>query len=289
MLQNQDIQGFWEVVQAPAATNIRFEVIFDTGSFFPPHWHHAIEIILILEGDFEVNIQQQKYLLTKNDCIVINTDLVHSTKCLQQTRYLLVQVPIAFLETFLPAAGKIAFTWDIQPADPMLRKKANGVKQLLQQMLFLEREKPDGYLLSFNSLLFRLLSRLYHDFGIRLSTDEVHSPAQNIDRLSPVIEYTAAHYSRPVSIDEIARVAAFKPEYFCRFFKKHMGITYLEYLNRIRMSHIYRDLLDTKEPVYKLLEKHGFTNYKLFRRMFREQFHATPSQVRKLNSSKMPV
>ena len=34
-------------------------------------------------------------------------------------------------------------------------------------------------------------------------------------------------------------------------------------------------------PVGTLAEKHGFTNDKLFHRLFRERFHTTPLQLRK--------
>ena len=60
-----------------------------------------------------------------------------------------------------------------------------------------------------------------------------------------------------------------------------MGITFLEYQNEYRLSFIYRDLITTGDPVHVILERHGFTNYKLFRRMFLEHFGNTPTQIRK--------
>ena len=52
-------------------------------------------------------------------------------------------------------------------------------------------------------------------------------------------------------------------------------------LNSYRLSRIYRDLIATDLPVGTLAEKHGFTNDKLFHRLFRERFHTTPLQLRK--------
>lgn len=60
-----------------------------------------------------------------------------------------------------------------------------------------------------------------------------------------------------------------------------MGLTFLEYQNELRLSRIYQDLITTEDTLQQILERHGFTNYKLFRRMFAEHFQATPSQVRK--------
>ena len=41
-----------------------------------------------------------------------------------------------------------------------------------------------------------------------------------------------------------------------------MGVTFLEYQNEYRLSFIYKDLINTKDPVHIILERHGFTNYK---------------------------
>jgi len=65
-----------------------------------------------------------------------------------------------------------------------------------------------------------------------------------------------------------------------------MGVTYLQYLNEIRLSHIYQDLITTELPIQEILELHGFTNYKLFRKVFAQKFQMTPSEIRNLQSKK---
>ena len=54
----------------------------------------------------------------------------------------------------------------------------------------------------------------------------------------------------PISLTEISRIAMFDPKYFCRFFKKCMGTTFLEYQNDIRISHIYQDLVSTNDKIF---------------------------------------
>lgn len=57
-------------------------------------------------------------------------------------------------------------------------------------------------------------------------------------------------------------------EYFCRYFKKNTGMLYGRYLNEVRLSKIHHDLFYTDEPVFVLMEKHGFMNSKLLYEMF---------------------
>ena len=95
-----------------------------------------------------------------------------------------------------------------------------------------------------------------------------------------MLNYISENYKRPISLDEIAGVAYLQTGYFCRFFKKKMWVTFLEYQNEYKLSFIYKDLINTKDPVHVILERHGFINYKLFRRMFQEHFGCTPTKVR---------
>ncbi|CUO71453.1 AraC family transcriptional regulator [Clostridium disporicum] len=78
-----------------------------------------------------------------------------------------------------------------------------------------------------------------------------------------------------------SNVAHLQPEYFCRKFKQYMGQTFLEYLNEIRLAHIYKDLINTNNPLCDILETHGFTNTKLFYKTFKMKFNCTPKEVRK--------
>ncbi len=47
------------------------------------------------------------------------------------------------------------------------------------------------------------------------------------------------------------------------------------------MSHIYHDLCTTDTPIMEIVERHGFSNYKLFNRMFREIYGTTPRELRR--------
>ena len=119
-----------------------------------------------------------------------------------------------------------------------------------------------------------------HNFSVKVFQSDLSRLKKDLDRLNLVLNYISENYKRPISLDEIAGVAYLQTGYFFHFFKKKMGVTFLEYQNEYRLSFIYKDLINTKDPVHVTLERHGFTNYKLFRRMFQEHFWCTPTKVR---------
>lgn len=278
-------QTLYEIIPVSPATNIRFYTSTDTGSYIPSHWHRAIEIIYLQDGQLTVTEESHTRVFTAGQCILLNPNVLHSTKCTSPNTAIVCQIPLDFVELYIPEADQLLFSLDESCTKPVYLTKLNRFKETLLQMQIADDIRPEGFLLRFNSLLFELLYQLYHNFSVKIFRSDFDRRKKELDRLNPVLQYTAQNYNRPISIDEIAQVAILQPGYFCRFFKKYMGITFLEYQNELRLSYIYQDLIGTTLPVQQILERHGFTNYKLFRRMFHEHFGDTPLQIRKKHHS----
>jgi AraC-like DNA-binding protein len=109
--------------------------------------------------------------------------------------------------------------------------------------------------------------------------------SRQIARLKDVLRYVAKNYQEPIALKEAADIASLNQDYFCRMFKKCMGVTFLEYVNQIRINHIHEELLATEDSITDILEHNGFTNYKVFSRMFKAQFGMTPRKLRKLQEN----
>ena len=270
-----------EIINAPVDTNVKFRTSTDPGSYIPMHWHRAVEIIYMQEGSLDVTIESENFTIQKGDCIVINGNVLHSTKCTSPNTAILLQIPLDFMEKYIPDPGQLIFLFDFRTKDQRQQTKQAMFKTILEQLQIINNVRPDGYLLRFNSLIFELLFQLYHNFAVKILQNNTSQKKKDMARLEPVLDYISEHYREPISLNEIAEVACLQTGYFCRFFKKKMGITFLEYQNEYRLSFIYRDLITTRDPVHVILERHGFTNYKLFRRIFLEHFGNTPTQIRK--------
>lgn len=276
------VPNMYEVIHVPAETGVRFFTSVDPGSYVPWHWHRAIELIFMLEGELSVNTDSTSLVLQSGDCILINSGAVHATTCTAFNKAIVLQIPVHFIEVYLPEITQLLFTLDSTNKDSVYQTKIDRVKETLQQMQIIDDIQPDGFTLRFNSLLFELLFQLYHNFSTKVFRARLTQKNKDLERLDPVLKYTAEHYTEHISISEIAKIACFQPGYFCRFFKNCMGITFLEYQNEVRLSYIYQDLIGTQDTVSQILERHGFTNYKLFRRMFAEHFGGTPRDVRRV-------
>lgn len=280
-MPEQQKNQIYEIIQVPKATGVRFFTDTDTGSYVPNHWHDAIEIIYLLKGELEITVEASSYHLREGQCFLIQACVIHSTKCTSPNTGIVFQIPLDFIKLYIPDVQQLQFILDDPSENPIRQTKLDIFKETLIQMQIANDIQPEGYILRFNSLLFEILFQLYHNFSVKVYKANLNQKTKDLNRLNDVLSYTAQNYNRPISIDEISRVAFLEAGYFCRFFKKLMGLTFLEYQNEVRLSHIYQDLITTTDTLQHILERHGFTNYKVFRRMFFEHFHATPMQIRK--------
>ena len=97
-----------ETIAVSDDKQIRFDVSVDHGSFSPSHWHEAIEIIYVLEGTAVVTLFDLTITLEPGQMLLINSGLVHASRCPSGNRTILMQIPDDLLLSFLPdvLAGK---------------------------------------------------------------------------------------------------------------------------------------------------------------------------------------
>ena len=274
-----------EIIQPTENLDAVLKLFNDPGSYTASHWHNSIEILYITSGSLQVDIGKYSYSLEEDDCILINSGRVHSTHCINGNTSILLQIPPELLKRYIPNYKNYYFDLNINSSDNESKKNLNIIKNILKSMRDLENNPCEVSHLRFASLLFEFLYQLYTNFSISITNNKLQHSHLSFSNLEPVLEFTKENYYRHISIKEISEIAHLQPEYFCRKFKQYMGQTYLDYLNELRLSHIYMDLLNSNELISNIMERHGFSNYKLFYKTFKKKFNCTPKEVRKINKS----
>lgn len=133
-------------------------------------------------------------------------------------------------------------------------------------------------------IILQTVAQLIRYFSSTSAVQLADTHLMTIDRIRKVMSYVEEHYKENISLQDVSDLLGIGKEYFCRFFKKNMGISFLQYLNEVRLSHIYQGLMDTELPIAELMEENGFSNQKLFNRSFKALYGCTPSSVRKTSN-----
>ena len=114
-----------------------------------------------------------------------------------------------------------------------------------------------------------------------------HSVPDQGNKLNPafISQYIELHYMENLYLDHIAEVMETSPKYFSSYFKKTFGVNYVEYLNKVRLSHAREMLKDTTYTVAEIGEKTGYHNSSTFSTTFRKYYGISPSDYRKQKMS----
>lgn len=273
---------YHEKVLPSLLTNVRFCIFTANGLHTANHWHRSIEIKYILDGKLVSYIDGNVYEGEPGKLILINSNIIHAERPKGISKYILLQIPIDFIKVFIPEIQHIRFVINNEEKNIL---KLERIKNLILAMKKVNDNKEKGYILKFNSILFDLIFFLYNNFSEKVLDIQLKKQWKNIEKMDTILQYIAQNYKHAISLKEISDVVLFRPDYFCRFFKKYMGVTFLEYQNELRLSYIYQDIINTNKPIYEILEQHGFINYQLFRRMFNKRFGTTPLKLRKIRQT----
>ena len=96
-------------------------------------------------------------------------------------------------------------------------------------------------------------------------------------------QYIRENYTRQISLADMALHFHMNPVYFCQYFKKKKGITYVQFLNQVRMEEAKRLLQKGELSVEQIAGMVGIENSNYFGRLFKKMTGMTIGEYRKSN------
>jgi AraC-like DNA-binding protein len=116
-----------------------------------------------------------------------------------------------------------------------------------------------------------------------LNPEVVSMEANAIDlhRTTLIYDYVRKHFTRNITLDEIAEEASMTVPAFCRYFKKLTNKTFTHFVNEYRIVHASKLLTEGLLNVTDICFTCGFNNVSHFNRQFKEITGKSPSDYRK--------
>lgn len=132
--------------------------------------------------------------------------------------------------------------------------------------------------------------RLLAIFAAYLSARSNQLVTQEATAEAPVITrartFIAEHYAEEIALTDVARAVNTSPFYFCKLFKQATGLTFTDYLARVRVETVKQILLNPHKRVSEAAYEAGFQSLSQFNRVFRRIAGESPSIYReKLHGS----
>lgn len=179
---------------------------------------------------------------------------------------------------------------------------SDSTKRLLKSMClsFLYFAKDSSEIGAEQELLFKeKLDEADTASKVRRAAEEVCEPLirdyTGVTRYSePVhraILFIQEHHSEKITLTDTAEQLGYNPEYFSRIFGKETGVSFVAFVNNLRMKQAVNLLETTEWKVYEIAEKVGYSSLSYFSTTFKKKIGMNPYEYQvkwKTNGRKKP-
>ena len=265
---------------------ISVEFLTDRGSYHAAQFSKRLEMIYLLSGNAGLILDGTEMKLIQGEFVVVDARRICEFQCKESFMQIRISVDRSFLAEKLRAnaGAKPSARMYVCSREDLTREQLPvflKMCDLFKELVPLYINEPEGYRLRTESIVLELLYLLARHFSIPLVKEDLPEGEAEPLRIQEILAYIEAHYAEPLTLETVSAEFGLSREYFSRLFHKSVGITFLQHLNRVRIAHLYDDLIHTDEGIMNLCERHGLTNYKLFSRLFKEIYGCTPREIRR--------
>lgn len=242
------------------------------------HLHQDMEMIYILKGDVEVFLDNKSYMLSENDFILINTNKKHWIKSGNNSvlglRFLIdYQMLTEYMKT-----NQLLF-WcntvtDNDESYTLLRK-------IMDQILSLYFNEVEAEEFRIRSLMNEMLYLLTSNFMVKTDMQKMVLQKDEEDaRIIEIRNYILNHYQKQLSLNDLAERMHLSSAHLSRYIKQNFGISFLDYLNNVRLFHAVDDLVYSNKKIINIAIDNGYPTPTAFNKAFRDCYQMTPTEYR---------
>ncbi len=114
-----------------------------------------------------------------------------------------------------------------------------------------------------------------------LGLEMFQTPSAHTLPIQQAIFYLRSHFTEDPTLESLAKMLHYHPKHFCSLFRKEVGLTYSEYLTKLKVTYAKTLLHITDLGMEHVCSSCGFGSMVNFRRVFKESTGQTPLKYRK--------
>ena len=262
--------------------------------FIAAHWHEEIEVIIVLDGSCDYRINLDTFVINKGDILIIDSQSLHSLTYIPNQN--MTWASFVFNINMLKSSNTdgvllkyIAPLLNHEHQLPIIIKDNiscySKIFNVIENIIYCYYEKDIAYELELKSLLFKFFSLLYKNDLIEKHQDKNSLTINTTDKIKLILNYINDHYSEDISINTLAELCEYSQYHFMRFFKKHIGLTCIQYINNLRLEKSSILLTSTNNTIMDISLEVGFDNLSYFNKLFKRKYNLTPKEFRAINST----
>lgn len=247
---------------------------------FYPHFHTEVEFVYVVSGRILIGANDEKRLLGEGDMAVFGSNDIHYFDSKDLSSRMIVVI-------FRPELVGKALNWpaEFRFDSPFISGALPGlqsVKAILDRILEEMNGKAPGHRLIVQAGLLELCGLLERHLPARpLECGSQNRTSTGKRRVQRILSYIEEHYQEDLSVESMCREFDMEPSYFCRTFKKAIGMNFKTYLNSIRVLNAAGKLEHSDASITEIALDCGFGSVRTFNRVYRELRGGAPSDLRR--------
>lgn len=238
-----------------------------------PHLHKELEILLVLEGKAQVQINSIWHTIQKGNIVVLPPYTLHCyTICADydfKHYCLCMDLDVLYDKRMKEDLenGSLSILNIIDRHPPCAR--------YIEDIFISEKDKKDGWELS-------VIGNIHLLFGAFKESNyfKICSSACNQSVYYKICNFIEKHYKEDITSTVTSKALGFSNSYFCRLFHKSFGETFQNHLCRFRIEKSKQLLQYTDRSISQISADVGFNSFSYFSKKFREYNHITPISYR---------
>lgn len=248
---------------------------------FNYNWHEDVECLVVINGSLEACVNGKIYKLSKDDIIFFNSNEGHATLAKERETIALV---FHFSPKILNAFAKNIDRYFWQGATDDLTRNSDYAREIRKSIVNIITSFEDD---SLEKIMMRslasdevVLNSLLHFAEKEVRSKSEKFGADSDEAMRKIIKYLDENYREKISLQDLADLVGYHPNYTSEIVSKNLGISFTEYLQRKRLSNATKDLKQSEKKISDIAFDHGFSNVRSFNNAFRESFGRSPSEYR---------
>ena len=257
----------------------------------PKHIHAVIELNYVYRGTFTQIINGTELTLQEGDVCILDMNTAHEILPLSD-KDIIITIDMRkkyFIDSFLArlsTQGLVskflveALSESHHTQKFLIFKKQPDIDihSVIQQLLceyydtkICSNEIIDSYMV----ILFSLLLRMYQN-----QTNSDTSNTAHDEILLLILKYMESNY-KTVTLESLAELFGFHPNYLSSYIKKHTGKSYKDLIITQRMLQAGFYLKNSSLPIQEIAHEVGYQNLGFFYKKFQEHYHISPTEFKR--------
>ncbi|MEK6793329.1 MAG: helix-turn-helix domain-containing protein [Spirochaetota bacterium] len=145
-------------------------------------------------------------------------------------------------------------------------------------------------LLGLNYSYFRDIAKLDDAVGLThwivrvlenyISEVGAHGETTRDGRIARALRYVEEHHTSRITLDEVSSAVGLSPSHFAHEFKKEVGVSFITYVNNVKLTRAAGMLTSTANSVVEIAYDLGYSDQSYFIKQFKAKYKMTPLAYR---------